>query len=265
MKRLNTLLLALTISTAPVLQISADMSLSMSIPRSSFSTAPLFKMSPTTQNVLKGVGIGVSVFAIGYCLYQYFRPLTDQEFIEKVRQDRETISARFEQVQETDHIDLRIDYLNGTTLYAELCSVGRKAELTWRNSFWANDDNHLSSYCAVQAPLLRAAAIARQDLKMLQDDLNELNNRMRQRPGEPFNDTQVYLLEALRKKLQSIVNVFELGLRTTHEKELKDYAQTLAKKRHEEKKLRLQEAKVAAALEQARQTGKIAEAINSHR
>lgn len=271
MKLRSTLLLALTISTAPVTPMSANMVLTTAMP-STFSTS-LFKMNPTTKNVLTGVGIGLGAIALGYFLYWCFRPLTDQELANKVRQELDSIGAQTLALPE-ESINLGLpkeialmsneqkDFLANEQLMAQLTTFGRDTELTRSQNWRATDENHLSQWCAQRAPILRTKAIINDNLELLNKRQRELGQRSLKSSTGPCNDIKLSSqIEALKTKLYRISRVFSCGTTTTYNTEVTKYNKAFDKKRLEERKLRDQELRTAVDIDQDYQLRRIADAL----
>lgn len=265
MKLLNTLLFALTISAMPMMETSADVSMSMTAPRPS-----LFRMNQTTQNVLTGIGIGVGALVIGYCLYQYFRPRTDQEFAQQVRGELTAIGTQTLSLPEAestnglvDDINLMAspsnfvttDFLSNDVLQSQLVTFGRSAKLV-NGQYWrATDENRLSDWCAEQAPLLRAQAIVNDNIQLLEKRRNELTNRSTLHPtGACQNPALARDINTLLTKLQRISYAFTSGITKTYNGIYDAYAVKLDEKRKAEEVLRIERLKAAAQLELAAAT-----------
>lgn len=275
MKIFRIFFLALAVSTIPLTSVSAQMSLTMTdTPRSIFEDMTrISKMSEQSKNILLGVGVGVGVVALGYFLYWYLRPLTDQELVNKVQQELNAVGAETLQLPESS-IELGLpedpmfmnnefsrDFLENKALRGQLTTFGRTAQLTGWQSWTATDENHLSQWCADQEPILRTQAIVHNRLELLKKRRSEIFERERLRPTGPcHNDILCANLNALIKKLTRIENVFMYGITTTYDAILKSYNNKLDKKRREEKALRIQEAQAAIALKQAQETERLANA-----
>ncbi len=267
MKLLNTLLFTLTISAMPMMETSANFSMGMTTPAPS-----LFRMNQTTQNVLKNIGIGVGVLVIGYCLYQYFRPLTDQEFAQQVRSELTAIGTQTLSLPEAesnnglaDNINLMAspsdsaitDFLSNDLLQGQLVTFGRSAKLVNGQSWRATDENHLSSWCAEQGPLLRAQAIVNDNIQLLEKRRTELTNRSSLRPtGACQNPALTRDINALMTKLQRISYAFTSGITKTYNGIFDAYAIKLDAKRKAEEALQIERAKAAALIKLAGATQK---------
>lgn len=249
----------------PMMKTSANFAMSMTAPRPS-----LFRMNQTTQNVLTGVGIGVGALVIGYCLYQYFRPRTDQEFAQQVRGELTAIGTQTLSLPEAestnglvDDINLMAspsnfvttDFLSNDVLQSQLVTFGRSAKLV-NGQYWrATDENHLSDWCAEQAPLLRAQAIVNDNIQLLEKRRNELTNRSTLRPtGACQNPALTRDINTLLTKLQRISYAFTSGITKTYNGIYDAYAVKLDAKRKAEEALRIERLKAAAQLELAAAT-----------
>jgi hypothetical protein len=195
MKLLNTLLFALTISAIPVTQTSG-FSMSMAAPRPS-----LFKMNQTTQNVLKGLGIGAAIVGVGYLIYHFcLRKHTDQELVNNINvinNDRlvgELLLAE-------DAPNSRVQQKESLRLHGRIDTDTRTA--------WYKPEtrrNALDNSAKKTAPLVRGTAILREIVSNLDSYDSEFLKRFNSAGHQTvlsqaqINKTQNQLVELRRLK-----------------------------------------------------------------